>query len=230
MTVTIYEITDDFYQGSDSWYAARCGILTSSNMDLCITKANLDVANNDKKRSHVWEIAAQRVTKYVEPQYLSDDMIRGHESEELAVSLYEQNYGPVQRACFITNDSLEFTLGYSPDGLIGDRGIVEVKSPRQKGHMKTIVEGKLPDDHVIQVQTELLVSGRDFCKFISYHGGMPMFTINVDADYKIQEAIIRAAQAFEEDVCDAMVRYAEMMSRYPDRFVPTERKKEVEWL
>lgn len=227
MTITYHPITKDFYQGSPAWFDARCGVLTSSDMDLCITPAKLEVANNNKVLQHVYELAAQRITRYVEPSYMSDDMARGHQAEEYAVMHYEANYAPVERCCFITNDKWGFTLGYSPDGLVGKNGIIEVKGPRQKGHLQTILDGKMPITHLIQVQTELMVSERQFCEFISYHGGMPMFTLRIEPDFKVQEAIIRAATAFEESVRDAVKRFGERMASGM-RLIPTERVIEAE--
>ena len=227
MTITIYPITEKFYQGSQPWFDARCGLLTASEMHLCISKAKLEVTDNDKVREHVWELAAQRITRYVEPSYLSDDMIRGHEAEEYAIMHYEASYGPVQRVCFATREYEGMTIGYSPDGLIGDRGTMEVKGPRQKGHLQTILAGGVPDKHVIQVQTGLWVLKRDFCEFVSYHGGMPMCTIRVEADHRVQEAIVRAALAFEAKVRDAVAEYQDRL-KSGMRLVPTERVIEQE--
>ena len=67
----------DFDQGSVDWLNARLGLLTASEVKLILTPT-LKLANNDKTRQHVWEIAAQRITRYVEPHYVSDDMLRGH--------------------------------------------------------------------------------------------------------------------------------------------------------
>jgi hypothetical protein len=228
MTITIYEITDDFYQGGEAWMAARRGMLTASEMDLCISPANLDATNNDKVRAHVFELAAQRVTGYVEPSYIGDDMLRGIDDEEYAIAHYEKSYRPVRRVGFITNDKWGFKIGYSPDALVGDRGVIEVKSKKQSKQLRVIVEGVLPQEHLIQVQTGLLVSERDECDFISYSGGMPMMTLNVKADYRVQEAIVRAAAAFEEKVREVMGRYRDALATPGGRFIPTERVIEQE--
>jgi len=218
----------DIEQGSDQWRAIRCGLLTASEMKLIITPSKLQYADNDKVRSHVYELAAQRITGHVEPSYVNDDMLRGIEQEEDACDHYHDNYEPVERVGFITNDSFGFTLGYSPDRLVGDDGLLEVKCPRQKGHLQTIIDANIPAEHVLQVQTGLLVSGRKWCDFISYHGGLPMFTVRVYPDEKIQSAIIQAAKKFHDQLEMAIESYQKRLLTDSLRFVETERRIEQE--
>src|SRR5690606_996858 len=75
MTITFH---NDLVQGSDEWHQARCGLLTASEIDRILTP-KLKIADNAKTRAHLWELAAQRISEYVEPQYISDAMLRGHE-------------------------------------------------------------------------------------------------------------------------------------------------------
>lgn len=197
---------DDLIQGSDEWLAARCGLLTASEMKLILTPT-LKVANNDKTRQHVWEIAAQRLTGYVEPHYVGDDMLRGFEDEVRARDLYSEKYQPAHEVGFYTNDQWGFTIGYSPDGVVGDDGLIECKSRRQKYQIQTIAEGIVPDEYMLQIQTGLMVTGRKWLDFISYSGGLPMFVERVRPDPMIQAAIIQAATGFEAKVQEAMTSF-----------------------
>ncbi|QXE86002.1 YqaJ viral recombinase family protein [Geomonas nitrogeniifigens] len=220
----------DIIQGSDEWLALRRGILTASEMKLIITSA-LKVADNDKTRAHVYEIAAQRITGHVEPCYISDDMMRGFDDEIRARNLYNDRFAPVKEMGFITNDKWGFTIGYSPDGLVGDDGAIECKSRRQKFQIQTIVENvpadTIPADYVIQHQTGLLVSEREWIDFISYSGGLEMVTVRVYPDPKIQEAIIAAATAFEKKVQEVIDAYRDITSK-SEWLIPTERHIEQE--
>jgi hypothetical protein len=110
-------------QGSEEWLAERCGLLTASEMKLILTPT-LKIAANDKERAHLYELLAQRITGYVEPHYVSDDMLRGQLDEVEARNIYAKNYAPVTDIGFITNNKWGFTIGYSPDGLIGDDGLL----------------------------------------------------------------------------------------------------------
>ena len=193
MTITYH---NDLIQGSDEWHEARCGLLTASEVKLILTPT-LKVANNDKTRAHVWELLAQRLTRYVEPSYIGDAMLRGWRDEIIARDLYSQHYAPVTEAGFITNDQWGFTLGYSPDGLVGNDGLIECKSRAQKFQIQTIAENEVPSEFMLQLQTGLLVTGRKWVDFISYSGGLPMFVKRVLPDRVMQEAIIDAAVAFE---------------------------------
>ena len=219
-------IHPDMIQGSDDWLAARCGLLTASEMKQIVTPT-LKAAANDKERSHLYELAAQRITRYVEPRYVSDDMLRGQNDEFEARDLYAQHYAPVTEVGFITNDRWGFTIGYSPDALVGDDGLIECKSRLQKFQVQTIAAREVPADYVIQLQTGLLVSERKWVDFVSYCVGLPMIVIRVFPDPIIQAAILIAATAFESRLADRMAAYQAVLDS-PARLIPTERRIEQE--
>lgn len=207
MSLKIY---DEVEQGSDLWLELRRGVLTASEMRLILTPT-LKLADNDKTRAHVYEIAAQRISEYVEPHYVSDDMLRGHQEEAMAVYTYSERYAPVQHVGFMTRQFGDFLIGYSPDGLVGDDGLIEVKSRRQKFQVQTIVEcvtsETIMPEYMLQAQTGLLVSGRKWLDHITYSGGLPMATVRVFPDLAIQDAILTAATAFEAKVQAVIATY-----------------------
>ena len=209
----------DMEQGSEAWHAIRCGKLTASEMKLILTPT-LKIAANEKERQHLYELLAQRVTGYVEPHYVSDDMLRGKEDEIDAKLLYDEKYHAVTDCGFVTNDEWGFEIGYSPDALVGDDGQVEFKSRRAKYQAQTIIDGAMPDDFLLQVQTGLLVTQRKYCDFGSYCGGMPMFVTRIYPDDNAQDAIVMAATAFESRLETAMLKY----NRAIVGLFPTERK------
>lgn len=221
MTITIHDAVE---QGSDEWHALRCGMLTASNIKHIMTPT-LKVASNDKTRQHVYEIAAQRITRYVEPQFISDDMLRGYRDEALARELYAARYERhVTQVGFITRDFGGFTIGYSPDGLVGDDGLIEIKSRLQKYQVQTISSCEMPAEYMLQVQCGLLVTGRDWCDFISYCGGLPMFVHRVRYDAEVCAAINDAAEAFEARVQEVMAEFARVVE--VRELPPTERADE----
>jgi hypothetical protein len=216
----------DIVQGSDEWLAARCGLLTASEMKLIVTPT-LKPASNDKERAHLYELLAQRITKHVEPHYISDDMLRGQEDEIEARFEYEKAYGKVLEVGFITSDKWGFTIGYSPDGLVGSVGLLECKSRAQKHQIRTLVDYVSADtidpDFMLQCQTGLLVTERKWIDLVSYCGGLHMATVRVFPDAKIQEAIIEAATAFESRLNAAYEKYQSLLAS-DKRLIPTERK------
>jgi hypothetical protein len=216
----------DTVQGSEEWLAARCGLLTASEVKL-ILNPTLKIANNDKTRAHVWELAAQRITRYTEPSYIGDDMLRGWEDEIRARDLYSQLYAPVTEVGFVTNDDHGFTIGYSPDGLVGDDGLIEIKSRRQKYQVETIVTGEVPTEHMLQCQTGLLVTGRAWLDYISYSGGLPMCRVRVYPDAAVHQAIVEAAVEFDAKV-EATVMAYHKLTADAGEYPPTERVVERE--
>lgn len=227
----------DIEQGSDEWLELRRGKLTASEMHLIVTpppkpdtrikkdgtpykKREHTAAENAALRAHVYEIAAQRISEYVEPTFISDAMLRGRGDEELARALYQEHTGRAVTICgFVENHRYDFPLGYSPDGLVGDDGLIEAKSRDQKFQVQTFAEFAVPREHVIQCQTALLVTCRKWLDFLSYSGGLPMAIIRVWPDLTLQGAIVDAARAFEERVAEVIALYAENSAGFP----PTER-------
>lgn len=224
-------IHHNLHQGSEQWLAARCGMLTASEMSLIVTPTR-KVAKNEKEKAHLYELLAQRIGGYVEPHYVSNDMLRGHEDEIEALALYAKHFAPTEAVGFITNDKWGFTLGYSPDALVGHDGLVETKSRRQKYQIETFVVHVLaetiPADYVIQIQTGLLVSERSWCDLISYSGGLPLACIRAYPDPKVQAAIVEAAEGFEERLAEAHERYLEAVEKAGN--IPTQRRVEGEIL
>lgn len=224
MTITYHP---EVIQGSEEWLALRCGLLTASEMKLIVTPT-LKVAANDKQRAHLFELVSQRISEFVEPTYIGDEMLRGQDDEIEARALYAQHYAPVTETGFVTNDEWGFTIGCSPDGLVGDDGLIEIKSRRQKYQVATICARQMPEDYVMQVQTALLVTGRAWCDFISYSGGLPMVTLRVYPDVRIQAAIIEAAALFEEAASQLVETYRANLAADGMRWLATERKIERE--
>jgi len=212
----------DVEQGTDEWFELRRGILTASEMKLIITPT-LKIADNDKAKTHLYELLAQRISGYVEPHYVGDEMLRGHEDEIYAKEKYRDTYGEITDCGFITNDRFGFKIGYSPDGLVGDDGLIEVKSRRQKYQVETILGREVPKDYIIQAQTGLMVSERKWMDFISYCGGLPMFTLRVFPDLKVQEAIFEAAYKFNKQMDTMYADYMAILNDKNARLIPTER-------
>lgn len=214
-------------QGSEEWAALRCGILTASEMKLIVTQT-LKAASNDKERAHMYELLAQRITGYVEPSYISDSMLRGMEDEIEARLQYAKTYAPVEEVGFITNDKWGFTIGYSPDALVGDDGLIECKSRNQKYQIMTLCNYVSADtidpDFMIQCQTGLLVSERKWIDLVSYCGGLPMATVRVFPKPEIQDAILAAATEFEKRLSVARATYDALIKHSACRLIPTERK------
>lgn len=204
MSLKVYE---NLEQRSDQWYEARRGIVTASTVGQLITPSTLKPASNPASRALVQTLVAERVSGWVEPTYTSSDMWRGIESEPIARDLYSEKYAPVTECGFMRRDEGTWVLGYSPDGLVGDVGLIEVKAPRPKSHVATILSGEVPTYHMAQIQAGLLVSGRSWCDFISFCGGLPMWTKRVHRDERWHDAITDAVIAFERTAAEMVAAW-----------------------
>jgi hypothetical protein len=198
----------DLIQGTEEWMDQRRGIVTASVVGRLLT-ATGKPANNDTSRTLTAQLVAERITGWTDPTFVSDDMLRGHDDEPRAVEVYAEHYAPVTTTGFMVRDDWGFRIGYSPDGLVSDDGLIEVKSRRAKKQLQTILEDEVPAENMAQLQCGLLVSGRAWCDYVSYCGGMPMYVKRVLPDRDWFDSIETAVTAFE-DVADAMVSVYEI--------------------
>jgi hypothetical protein len=223
--VTLIEFPD-LIQGSEEWLAARRGLVTASVVKQLVTATTVKPANNDYSRALTALLVAERITGYTDPVYVSDDMLRGHEDEPRARDLYSEHYAPARESGFMVREEDGWRLGYSPDGLVGDDGLIEVKAPRAKKHLQTILSGQVPPEHMPQIQAGLLVSGRQWLDFISYSGGMPMWCKRVEPDQRWFDAIETAVIQFEERAAEMVAAYQTATAGLPQ----TERVIEMEMI
>ena len=204
----------DLIQGTDEWHAARCGMVTASVAGKLLT-STLKVADNESSRGVVLTLAAERITGYVDPTYCGSSMERGHEDEPYARDAYSEHHAPVEELGFMVRDDWGFSLGYSPDGLVCDDGLIECKSRLQKVHLQTIIEDRVPAENLAQLQCGLLVSARDWIDYVSFCGGMPLYVKRVYPDPTWFAAILAAVETFEANVADILARYHEVVAGLP---------------
>jgi len=205
----------DLVQGSDEWLDQRRGMMTASVVGQLITPKTIKPAANDTSRALTTLLAAERITGWTDPVYVSDDMFRGTMDEPIARALYARHYAPVVECGFMVRDDWGYSIGYSPDGLVGDDGLIEVKSRRAKTQLMTIVADEVPLSNMAQIQCGLLVSGRAWCDYLSYCGGMPMWRKRVTPDQRWAEAIVEAVQTFEVTATQIVATYTAAVAGLP---------------
>jgi hypothetical protein len=205
----------DVVQGTEEWLAARRGIVTASVIGQLITPRTVQPAGNDASRALTRTLVAERITGWTEHVYVSGDMMRGTMDEPIARDLYGRTVAPVTECGFMIRDGRGWRLGYSPDGLVGDDGLIEVKSRRPKEHLATILADAVPLENLAQLQAGLFVSGRAWCDYISYCGGMPMWVKRVFPDERWFDAIVVALAAFEHTAAGMLATYHERVLGLP---------------
>lgn len=207
-------ILDDLEQGTEAWHDARRGMMTASVVGKLLTPT-LKVADNDTSRGLTALLAAERITGWTEETGMTADMWRGVESEPIARDLYSSHYQQAVEVGFMVREEEGWTLGYSPDGLVGDDGLIEVKSPRAKQHLRTILADQVPAYYMAQVQAGLLVSGREWVDYVSYCGGMPLYVCRVERDPEYHLAIVEAVTTFETNVTAIVADYQARVADMP---------------
>ena len=217
MTLTIYN-AEDIPQGSDAWLEARRGIITASTVGKLLTSAG-KVASNETARTLTDTLITERITGRVEPVFPTRDMERGTILEPFARDLYAQHYAPVTEIGFARLDEDFYTLGASPDGLVGSDGGIEIKCPRPRTHLATLRTEKVPAQYMAQIQACMHVLDRDWWDFISYAPGLPLFVKRVHRDEAWCEAIRKACENFQI-TSDTDADYHEL--HVVPRFHPTE--------
>lgn len=193
MSLTIF---NELEQGTPEWLEARRGLITASAVGQFITPTG-KVSASETSRAAAVGIIAERITGRIESIYVSQDMERGNLEEPLARELYEKHVAPVAQVGFMVRDFGGFKVGYSPDGLVGDDGLIEIKSRKPKKHLQTVLADVVPPENMAQIQAGLLVSGRAWCDYISYCGGEPLWVKRVTPDEKWFETIREVAAQFE---------------------------------
>ena len=204
MTLTVHP---ELIQGSEEWHAQRRGIVTASVVGKLITTKTLQPANNPESRGLTTLLAAERITGWTDPTFISDDMFRGIDDEPKAREKYAEHYAPVDVVGFMVEDKWGWRVGYSPDGLVGDDGLIEIKSRRSKTQLATILADEVPTENMAQLQCGLLVSGRKWVDYVSYCGGMPLYVKRVEPEEKWFDAIVSAVDVFERTVAEIIATY-----------------------
>lgn len=200
-------VIDNLVQGSDKWLAHRCGTITASVVGQLITSKTIKPASNDYSRALTNQLVAERITGWVDPIHESSDMLRGTLDEPYARDKYAEHYAPVAEVGFMWRQFDGYRIGYSPDGLVGDKGLIEIKSRRPKKHLSTILENQVPAENMAQLQAGLLVSGRDWIDYVSYCGGLPLYVKRVYPDTRWFDAITEATQQFEANAATMIAAY-----------------------
>ena len=153
----------EIIQATPEWHQARLGCLTASRAnDACAAESTAAYQN------YLWQLVAERETGQAEESYSNADMQRGTDMEPIARAAYEAHTGTfVTQTGFWLHPEIKH-FGASPDGLVGDEGLIEIKCPRTSTHLRYLSEGKVPTKYKRQMICQLLCTGRKWVDFVSF--------------------------------------------------------------
>jgi putative phage-type endonuclease len=159
-------------QGSDEWKQARLGHVTASNIADVMSKGKGSAEAVGRYKYKV-KLVAERLTQTAGESFTNAAMEWGIEQEQFACIEYEASRNVfVERTGFWLHPTISW-LGVSPDRLVGDEGLIEVKCPNTTTHLGYLFENKIPADYYKQIQCQLWVTGRQWCDFVSYDPRLP---------------------------------------------------------
>lgn len=171
-------------QGTDEWHAVRIGKITCSRLGELMAKTKSGYSAS--RENYLTEVLLEQLTGIEEQHFVSRDMLNGIETEPEARAVYEAVTGnTVIETGFHAHPFIE-SFGGSPDGLIGDDGMLEIKCPKARTHLETLLTKTIDRGYFLQVQGNMECTGRKWCDFVSYHPAFPeekrMVIIRVEAD------------------------------------------------
>ena len=190
-------------QGSPEWFAARLGKITASKIADVMSKGK-GGAESAGVRNYRAQLVCERLTGVVEESYTNGAMQRGTELEPLARECYEFIKGvTVQQIGFVHHPTIPQS-GASPDGLIEDAGLVEIKCPNSATHIDYLLENVPPAAYVKQMMWQMACTGRQWVDFVSYDPRLPeemqLFIVRLERDEAMIKEMETAVIAFNQSV------------------------------
>ena len=193
-------------QGTDQWKAERCGRLTASRLADALAK--IKTGWGASRDNYAAELVAERLTGVPYESYTSPAMQWGKDTEALARRAYAfHEDAEIQEAGFVPHPTIAMS-GASPDGLVGDDGLVEIKAPLTATHIKTLRGASIDGKYLTQMMWQMACTGRLWCDWVSFDPRLPeemnYFCKRVTRDDALIAKLETDAKVFLSEV-DALV-------------------------
>lgn len=195
-------------QGSPEWLALRLGKVTASRITDVLAKVKTGEAVT--REDYKTELVVQRLTNQPSESFTNAAMEWGTEQEPMARIAYETHANVfVEQVSFVEHPTIEW-YGCSPDGLVGEDGLLEIKCPASKNHIKYLLNGKPPAKYVPQMQCQMAVTGRKWCDFVSYDPRLPedlqLFVVRLERDEEYIKSMEVEVQKFLSEVNEMVTK------------------------
>lgn len=225
-------ILHDCKQGEPAWFQARAGVVTASELSRIVTDlGNIRMKDgewSDGARTYICEKISERWLGGPLQSFAGGAAEQGSVLEDEAIPWLETHWrSSIARPGFITTDDGSF--GCSPDGLAVRHSPasvgVEIKCPQPANHVRWLLAGVCPLDHVLQIQGGMYATDADRWWFVSYCRGFPKLVVGVDRDEKMQDAIHEAVRLCNDAIRDGYAKLVEKNGgKEPKRRVPPVRE------
>lgn len=158
-------------QGSTEWLALRVGKVTASRV--ADVMARTKTGYSASRANYLAELLCERLTGVSAPSFTNEAMRWGTDQEPFARQAYCERFGlDVFETSFVDHPEIAMA-GASPDGLVSDDGLVEIKCPNTATHLDTLLGAGIADKYLTQMQFQMACTGRDFCDFVSFDPRLP---------------------------------------------------------
>ena len=158
-------------QRSEEWFAIRIGKVTASRVAdvLAKTKSGYSASRDN----YMAQLVCERLTGQKAEGFTNAAMQWGTETEPLARAAYEALKDVlVDEVGFVPHPTIQMA-GASPDGLVGDDGLLEIKAPNTATHIETLLSESVPSKYNTQMQFQMACTGREWCDFVSFDNRLP---------------------------------------------------------
>lgn len=188
-------------QRTPEWFAERCGRVTASRVEDVIAKTKSGPSAS--RVNYAAQLIAERLTGTVEASFTNDAMQWGTDTEPMAREAYEFTFGVmVDEIGFVRHGSL--FAGASPDGMVSDDGLIEIKCPNTATQIDTLLGASVPGKYVTQMQWQMACTGRAWCDFVSFDPRLPLhlrlFVRRVPRDAAMIADLEREVAAFLSEI------------------------------
>ncbi len=189
-------------QGTSEWLAARLGKVTASRVADVIAKTKSGYSAS--RENYAAQLVAERLTNAVQDSFSNAAMEWGTANEPLARTAYECLHDVmVEQVALINHPIIEMSAA-SPDGLVGDEGLIEIKCPNTATHIAYLKAQKVPEKYKAQMAWQMACTGRAWCDFVSFDPRMPeslrMFLIRYERDEKFIAELEEEVKKFLNEV------------------------------
>ena len=158
-------------QRTDEWFAQRVGKVTASRVADVIAKTKTGYSAS--RANYLADLVVERLTGKPASAFSNAAMEWGTEQEPIARAAYSARTGElVEEVGFIAHPTIAAS-GASPDGLVGDDGLVEFKCPNTATHLEYVLEGNPPQKYITQMQWQMACTGKAWCDFVSFDPRLP---------------------------------------------------------
>ncbi|EKG2383221.1 YqaJ viral recombinase family protein [Salmonella enterica] len=179
-------------QRSPEWFAARCGKVTASRLYDVMARTKSGYAAS--RQNYMAELICQRLTGKPEEGFTNAAMMRGTELEPVAREMYALNeFDAVISVVGLIDHPTIAGFAASPDGLVNDDGLIEIKCPNTWTHLQTLKTGVPKRQYLLQMHAQMMCTGRKWCDFVSFDDRLPpelaYFKTRINFDEVLAEEI-----------------------------------------